>query len=261
MLTALVCYREHGEVSRVEPYSHFFVEDSVIGEGMFPLYYAQRELCLMVTDGERLVQVVREAPVEWRGRAGRAYTDSVDRYFAEGLPMFRVRVARLRTGAAERKCPIAELGMRTYEGGAFDGKEFLSSKVIFIVNNPPQCHNCEESLCSFINTLDTALCKVCVVFNNADSYMAKRDQIENTRKQLTVPFTSLFVPTKGKDGFLQKLNVRNFPMVLLKETGETEVSVVPNELIFSENQTVSKVQEGFVRKIARFVNRKGGAGK
>lgn len=261
VLTALVCYREHGEVSWVKPYSHFFAEDSVIGDEMFPLYYAQRELCLMVTDGEHLVQVVREAPVEWRGRTGRAYADSVDLYFADGLPMFRVRVSKLRAGAAERRFPIGDLGVCTYDGQTVAGTEFVSSKVIFIVNNPPQCHNCEESLFSFVNTLDTASCKVCVVFNNADSYMAKRDQIENTRKQLAVPFIPLFVPTKGKGEFLQKLNVRNFPVVLLKETNETEVSVIPNELIFSENPTVSKIRGGFVRKIARFVNRKGGAGK
>lgn len=260
-LTALVYYSVRAGVLRVESYSHFFAEDSVIGEGMFPLYYAQRELCLMVTDGERLVQVVREAPVEWCGRTGRAYADSVDRYFADGLPVFRVRVAKLRTGAAERRCSIADLGMRTYEGDAFTGKDFLPSKVIFIVNNPPECHNCEETLFSFVGTLDTAACKVCVVFNNVDSYMAKRDQIESVRKHLRVPFTPLFVPSEGKEKFLKMLNVSSSPMVLLKEAGETEAVVVPNELIFVENPTINKLQEGFVRKIMTFLNRKGGAGK
>lgn len=261
VLTALVYYSERGDVLRTEPYSHFFAEDSVIGEGMFPLYYAQRELCLMVTDGDLLVQVVREAPVEWRGRTGWAYTDSVDRYFADGLPAFRVRVAKLRTGAAERRCPIVDLGMRTYEGRTVTGNELPSSKVIFIVNNPPQCHNCEENLFSFVSTFDTAVCKVCVVFNNADGYMAKRDQIESVRKHLRVPFTSLFVPSEGKEEFLKMLNVRSFPMVLLKEADETEVMVVPNESIFVEELTTSNIQVSFVRKIMRFLNRKGGAGK
>lgn len=261
VLTALVRYGQGGEVLRVDPYSHFFEEDSVIGRGMFPLYYAQRELCLMVTDGERLIQVVREAPVEWRGRTGRAYSDSVDRYFADGLPAFRVRVAKLRTGAAERRCAVGDLGLQTYEGRTVTGDELLPSKVIFVVNNPPQCHNCEEDLLSFVSTLDTTACKFCVVFNNADGYMAKRDQIESVRKYLTVPFTPLFVPSKGKEDFLKMLNVRNFPLVLLKEAGEMEAVVIPNEMIFSGNPAVSKIQQDFVRKTARFINRKGGVGK
>ena len=261
VLTTLVYYSERGEVLRTEPYSHFFAEDSVIREGMFPLYYAQRELCLMVTDGDRLVQIVREAPVEWRGKTGRAYTDSVDHYFAAGLPVFRLRVSKLRTSAAERRCPIADLGIRTYEGSAFSGKEFLPSKVIFIVNNPPQCHNCEENLFSFVNTLDTAACTVCVVFNNADGYMAKRDQIENVRKYLTVPFTPLFVPTEEKEKFLKVMNAGSYPVTLLKEAGEQEAIVIPNEVIFSDNPATSSIQERFVRKITRFINRIGGAGK
>ena len=261
VLTALVRYCDGGEVLWVDPYSHFFAEDSVINGGMFPLYYAQRELCLQVADGERLVQIVREAPVEWRGRTGRAYTDSVDRYFADGLPAFRVRVANLRTGAAERRSPLADLGLRTYEGNAFTGEELLSSKAIFILNNPPQCHSCEENLFTFVSTLDTTACNVCVVFNNADGYMAKRDLIENARKHLRVPFTPLFVLSEEKEAFLKTLNIRSFPLILLKEAGETEAVVIPNEVIFSDNPASSELQQGFVRKITRFLNRKGGVGK
>ena len=261
MLSSLIRYGKEGEVQRVESYSHFFPEDSIIGRDRFPLYFAQRELCLHVTNGERIVQVVREAPVEWRGRTGRTYSDSVDCYFADGDPVFRVRVAKLRPDAAEKRCHIGDLGLRTYEGVTVTDGDLGLSKVIFIVNNPPQCHNCEEKLFSFLSTLDTTLCKVCVVFNNADGYMAKRDQIESVRKHITVSFTPLFVPSEGKEEFMNMLNVSSFPMVLLKEAGEIEVMTVPNEFIFVENPTVSKLQEEFVRKITRFINGKGGVRK
>lgn len=261
MLTALVCYGKEGEVLGVEPYTHFFGEDSVIGWSMFPLYFAQRELCLQVVVGDRIVQIVREAPVEWRGRTGQAYADSADRFFADGQPEFRVRVAKLRTGAAEQRCPIADLGLQTYEGGAFIGLESLSSKMIFIVNNPPQCHDCEESLFSFVSTIDTSACKVCVVFNNADGYMAKRDQIESVRKHLAVPFTPLFVPTEGKEAFLKTLNASGYPAILLKEEGEQAVDVFSNETIFEANPATSRILMGFIRKITRFLNGKGGTGK
>lgn len=261
MLTALVQYGEKGAVMRVKPYSHFFEEDSIIDEEQFPLYYAQRELCLQVMDGERIVQIVREAPVEWRGKTGREYSDSVDRYFADGQPEFRLRVAKLREDAAERRCHINDLGLRTYEDDMVTGEELYSTKVIFIVNNPPQCHNCEEKLFSYVSTLDTAMCKVCVVFNNADGYMAKRDQIESVRKHLTVPFIPLFVPIESKDLFLNKLGVGAFPVVLVKEANGNEAIVITNDCIFDENPAFSEVQQVFVRKITRFLTRKGGAGK
>ena len=261
VLTALVRYGKKGDILRMEPYSHFFEEDSVIGEKMFPLYFAQRELCLQVVDDERIVQVVREAPIEWRGKTGHGYNDSVEQYFANGTPEFRVRVAKLRTGAAERRISIRDLGLRTYNGCPVTDTELLSPKVIFIVNNPPQCHNCEESICSFVSTLDTGACKVCVVFNNADGYMSKRDQMESIRKHLTVPFMPLFIPTESKESVLKLLNAGVFPVILMKEASEREAILIPNELIFSENLTTSEIRQTFVNKIRQFLYREGGVGK
>lgn len=260
VLTAMVCYGEEGQVVRVVPYSHYFTEDSVIGREMFPLYYAQRELCLQVVDEERIVQIVREAPVEWRGKTGRAYADSVERYFASGMPEYRVRVAKLRTDGAERRCDIRDLELRTYEGKAFTEWETSLSGTIFIVNNPPQCHSCEESLFSFVSTIDTAICKVCVVFNNADSYLAKRDQIEDVRKHLTVPFTPLFVPTEGKDKFLKTIGVSVFPAVILQNVGSSEAMVLSGTEIYGAGHS-SALNQTFVRKITKFLYGKGGTGK
>lgn len=256
VLTALVVYDERGDICRVEPFTHFFNQDSVIGDSLFPLYYAQRELCLQVTYGDRLVQVVREAPIEWRGKTGREYTNSVERYFADGIPEFRVRVAKLQTRTAERRCTIDNLGLRTYEGNVVMGKELASSNVIFIVNNPPQCHSCEETLLSFLNTVDTTACKVCIVFNNADSYMAKRDQIENVSRQLSIPIKPLFVPTSDKAAFMEQLGEGLFPVVMLKSSDCPEAVVIPNGQIFVEDRT-SALKTEFVSRIRKFVQRKG----
>lgn len=261
MLTTLVYYDKEGKSFRVSPYSHFFAEDSVIGSNMFPLYFAQRELCLQVEDGDRIVQVVREAPVGWRGKTGRAYADSVENYLSSGLPEYRVRVAKLKACSSERRCVIGSLGLQTYGGSAFDGKELARSKVIFVVNNPPQCHDCEESLFGFISAIDTSLCKVCVVFNNADSYLAKQDMVDKVQKRLSVPFTPLFVPTEEKEGFIKKLNGRNFPVVMLKEAGGEEAVVVAEKEIFAEGVAVSRLQEGFVRKVMLFLHRNASAAK
>ena len=260
VLTALVCYGEEGQVVHVVPYSHYFTEDSVIGKEMFPLYYAQREMCLQVDDGERVVQIVREAPIEWRGKTGRAYADSVERYFASGMPEYRVRVAKLRTDGAERRGDIRDLELRTYEGKAFTGWETSLSRTIFIVNSPPQCHCCEESLLSFASTIDTAVCKICVVFNNADSYLAKRDQMENVRKRLTIPFTPLFVPTENKDKFLKTTGVGEFPAVILQDVGSSEAIVLSGTEIYEAGQS-SALNQTFIRKITKFLYGKGGTGK
>lgn len=252
ILTAILHYTKSGEIERAATYTHFFTEDSIIGRDLFPLYCAQRELCLQVTDGKRLIQIVREAPVEWRGKTGRTYADSVNLYFAKEGPKYRVRVAQLRTDGAERICPIRELGLHTYDGKPFTGKEISTSKAIFILNNPPQCHSCEERLLTFINTLDTSNCKVYVVFNNADNYLAKRDQIENTRRFLTTPFTPLFIPTESKDTFLKAARVSEFPAIMLKDEGLADAILLSGTQIYGAERSFN-LSQTFVRKIKRFL--------
>ena len=262
MLTALVCHGTENEVFREISCSHFFAEDTIIGKDMFPLYYAQRELCLQAVGENRIVQVVREAPVEWRGKTGRDYTDTAERYYCHGSPVYRVRVATWKARGPERRCSVDDLGLQTYEGSAFAAEEAVPSKIIFIVNNPPQCHNCEEALYNCISSVDTSVsCKVCVVFNNADNYLAKRDMLDEVRKKLSIPFTPLFVPTTRKELFLKTLNVKAYPVVLLKEAGDKEAVIVTEDLIYSKNQMISAIQEDFTRKITRFIHRNTGAGK
>ena len=262
ILSVLVHYDAKGTVKKVEgPYAHFFPRDSVMGGEVFPLYYARRELCLQVTDGNRIVQVVREAPVEWRGKTGRQYTDSAERYLADGLPVVRVRVARLRTGGGERRCAVGDLGLRTYEGAAFSGGEIPAAKAVFIVNNPPQCRSCERSLSDLLNTVDTSVCKIFIVFNNADGFLAKRDLLADVRRHLAVPFVPLFVPTEAKEAFLDEMGTPLYPLILLKEAGTTEASIVPNGQIFTEDLASSTLKKEFVRKFTLFLHRFGGAGK
>ena len=261
VFTAIVVYNQQGKVLRVEPYTHFFSPDRVIGEEEFPLYYAQRELCLQVTDGIRVIQVVREAPVEWRGKTGLQYADSVERYFVDHTPVIRVRVAEFRTGDRERQCDIRKLGMRTYNGEDYEALEHRDKKAVFIVNNPPQCHDCESTLLAFLNTLDTAACKVFVVFNNAGGSLAKQDLLANVRRHLTLPFVPLFVPAELKDSFLAEIGTPVYPVVLLKEARMTEARIVPNEQIFTEDLTSSTLKNEFVRKFTLFLHRNGGARK
>ena len=262
VLSAVVHHDTKGTVKKVEgPYNFFFPQDSVIGNAAFPLYYARRELCLQVTDGNRIVQVVREAPVEWRGMTGRQYADAVDRYFANHPPVVRVRVARLRTGGAERKCDINSLGLQTYEGEAFSVGKVSASKAVFLVNNPPQCHNCEAALLNLLSSVDTSVCKIFIVFNNADSFLAKKDQIANVRQHLSTPFVPLFVPTETKDAFLKEMGTLVYPIVLLKEAGDERALIHLNEQIFTEELTSSTLKKEFVRKFTLFLHRNGGAGE
>lgn len=262
MLSVFVHHDTAGRVKKVDgPYTHFFPQDSVIGKEAFPLYYARRELCLQVTDGNRVVQVVREAPVEWRGMTGRQYAASVERYFADHTPVVRVRVAELRTGGAERKCDIGNLGLQTYDGRDFQPRDFSLTKAVFLVNNPPQCHTCEASLLDLFNSVDTSACKIFIVFNSADGFLAKRDRVANVRQYLKVPFVSLFVPTEAKDAFLKEMAASVYPIVLLKDTGDEKASIHLNEQIFTENLTSSALKKEFVRKILSFLHRNDGVGK
>jgi hypothetical protein len=262
VLSAVVHYDTEGTVTKVEgPYTFFSPQDSVIGTAAFPLYYARRELCLQVTDGNRIVQVVREAPVEWRGMTGRQYADAVDRYFADHPPVVRVRVARLRTGGAERKCDINSLGLQTYEGEAFSVSDNSPSKAVFLMYNPPQCHNCEAALLNLLSSVDTSVCKIFIVFNNADSFLAKKDLIANVRQHLSTPFVPLFVPTETKDAFLKEMGTLVYPIVLLKEAGTSAAVILPNDAIFTENLTSSTLRKECVRYFARFLHQKGGVGK
>lgn len=261
VLSVLVHYDREGDVKGIEgPFSHFFSPDSVIGAEEFPLYYARRELCLQVVDGDRIIQVVREAPVEWRGKTGKQYADSAERFFADHAPVVRVRVARLKTAAAEHACKIGDLGLRTYIGEHYTGSEHRDKKAVFVLNNPPQCHNCEESLLAFMNTLDTVDCKLFVVFNNADSYLAKRDQIESVRKHLAISFTPLFVPTEGKDKFLKAIGVSEFPAIMLKDVGNTDAMVFSGIQLYEAGHS-SSLNQTFVRKVMQVLHRKGGVGE
>lgn len=254
VLTAIIEYDSTGNVQSAVPFSHFFDPDSVIGENAFPLYYAQRELCMQVTSGNCIVQLVREAPVTCQGKTGSQYASEVEHYFMDHNPVYKVRVAKLKSAGDEKSCVIENLGLTSYEGVEFTAEQLLSRKAVFVLNNPPQCHSCEESLLTALNDADTAACSIYVVFNNADTYLAKRDQIENVKKHLSVPFIPLFVPTKRKKEFLEVLGINTFPALLFKTEMATDAIVVSGEQIYGSNQSSALNQE-FIRKISHFLTK------
>lgn len=80
-----------------------FAQDSVIRLDEFPIYYADRSLCLTLCDSGRLIQIVREADVPYKGVTGRHYYAEVERFFANHDPIVRVRVMRVKDEKTEKR--------------------------------------------------------------------------------------------------------------------------------------------------------------
>jgi len=253
IVSAVVKCEKGGQISSITPYSHYFASDSIISENAFPLYYAQRELCLNVQKGEFVVQIVRETPVEWRRKMGKDFYDSTEAYFYKKEPIIRVRTARLKWGVGSKMCPMDSLHLKTADGQKYVSNE---KRTIYVVNNPPQCHSCEENIYQLLNSMDTNLCQIAVVTMGVNGALARRDNVDYVKGHLNIPFIPLYVDSNEQQAVLETLQQSYYPMLLLREEEDTRGMIVPNANIFSDDGVSSTLNPDFKKKMKLFMTEK-----
>lgn len=242
---------KNGGLKSAETVTTEFDDNHQLEPDEFPVLYANRALKFSTVGENRLIQVVKTSDIPYARQTWKHYNDQQEAFFATHEPISKIRVMRL-------KVPDVNVAIDSIKLTDSRGTNFLLDSVpgyraIFVVNNPPQCHACEESVYDFVNSLDMGDCSMYVVERKVSGALARREVIQMEQSRLQVPFATLFVPADTDGDFSNAMGNQSYPLILLWEKGWESMKVISGNRLFPENPWETNLRPEAQMKIRQFV--------
>lgn len=222
----------------------------VLQDGEFPFSYADRSLVRMLTSQERIVQVVKTSGAPYVGKTQQECEEEQEKFFAKNAPLLQVRVFHTKNHLPRMKC--SDIGFCNYEGLPFSVDRIPTRYAIILVNNPPQCHACEDELRRYLNTLPFETSSLYVVDAKVSDFLGKKECEEKNRTSMHVPCKSLFVPREAMDTFPQLFAEMEFPLLLLYDKKSSTMMVLSGTDLFPADPLKPGLQDEAVRLLHWF---------
>lgn len=215
----------------------------------YPFYYANRALSLMLTGNQRIVQVMKTSDEPYTGRTLEDYETAQQRFFADHPPIIKIRVLRMKPQLPLLSCK--ELPLVDAQGEPLCWDSLPHRHAVVVVNSAPQCHACEEGIYRCLNGMNLPEGVLYIAERQCPDQLCHRERLQQIRRQLTAPFTPLYVRPADEEKLTQLLGRHHYPLVLLidKETGDA--SILSDSQLFPDEPTRSDVRPEAQRAIIR----------
>ena len=215
----------------------------------YPFYYANRALSLMLTGNQRIVQVVKSSDEPYTGRTLEDYETAQQRFFADHPPIIKIRVLRMKPQLPLLSCK--ELPLVDAQGEPLCWDSLPHRHAVVVVNSAPQCHACEEGIYRCLNGMNLPEGALYIAERQCPDQLCHRERLQQIRRQLTAPFTPLYVRPADEEKWEHAIGRHHYPLVLLidKETGDA--SILSDSQLFPDEPTRSDVRPEAQRAIIR----------
>lgn len=133
-------------------------------------------------------------------------------------------------------------------GAEFPCDDF-QGELLLIYNNPPQCHECEESIYDFLSQLKVRKSQLYIVFGPYGNALVRLQLQELARRILHDNYSALYYKNTNFD-----TNIRgNTPIIYFLSDGKITDKFTVQQ-IFSENMYDDSIRKMAQKKIRRFLN-------
>ena len=240
-----------GELKESTLFCTHYEKEHLLAEDEFPFYYANRVLALMVGCNRCLVQVVKSSPEPYIGRTESDYEEAQQRFFADHPPVIKLRLLRMKPDHAQVSChnlPLVDTWGKPFQWGSLPVR-----RAVVVVNDSPQCHACEEGLYACLNNIAVSDSTLYIVERKCPDPLCRQERRQQVRRQLTAPFTPLYVRAADEQKFEQILGNPHYPLVLLIDTATGSAAVLSDSQLFPDDPTQSTVRPEARREISRFL--------
>ncbi|MBO4646100.1 MAG: hypothetical protein J5642_06250 [Bacteroidales bacterium] len=255
--TMLVCPNNDWSQSEQICLSTPYPKDHVIRDGDVPILITGISVRKTVCGEKRIVQIIRssdKSPAHFTGRPFSEFTDYENTYYQKNKPKTLIRVLKLKDGASSSSVGQPKgLRFSDSEGKLFFPDQIPSDKAVFIINNQPQCHSCEEEMLSFFNTLKLHKNKLYIVEHDFQNPLLRQERMTTLKQKLHQPFGTLYLTGTEWDEFLKTLSYKAFPMLILydKKTGDTQYLSGPD--LYPDDLSVTSLRPETEKYIREFL--------
>lgn len=222
---------------------HLFAEDE------YPFYYASRALSLMLAGNQRIVQVVKTSDEPYSGRTKRDYDEAQQRFFADHPPIMKIRVLRIKPQLPHISCK--ELPLVNGKGEAFCWDSLPNRRAMVVLNNAPQCHACETGIYTCLNGLNISDGTLYIAERQCHDQLCRRERLQEIRRQLTVPFTPLYVRPEDEIRLQNAIGTHHYPLVFLIDRTSWDATILSDSQLFPDNPSQTDIRAEAQRVINR----------
>ena len=245
----LLLTNRQGQVKQSTLLRADYEKEHLLAEYEYPFYYASRALSLMLTGDQRIVQVVKTSDEPYTGRTIDDYETVQQRFFADHPPVIKIRVLRIKQQLPLLSCK--ELPLVDAQGKFVCWDSLPHQHAVVVVNSAPQCHACEEGIYQCLGGMNLPEGVLYIAERQCPDQLCHRERLQQIRRQLTIPFTPLYVLPKEEEQFSQTMGARHYPLVLLvdKETGKA--TILSDSQLFPEDPSRTDIRPEARREIIR----------
>lgn len=128
-----------------------------------------------------------------------------------------------------------------------------ASRCLFMVNSPPQCHACEESLYAFLNTLSDRHCPIFIVWCDISDNLTRREKCRRSSSSVPEVTEVLFANSDelAERGWLNQHSI--FPLLVLVDNHQKTATVLSGEALFVDDVRSSIVRKEADKQVRRFI--------
>ena len=217
----------------------------------YPFYYANRALSLMLTGNQRIVQVVKTSDEPYTGRTLEDYETAQQRFFANHPPVIKIRVLRIKPQLPLLSCK--ELPLVDAQGEPVCWDILPHRHAVVVVNSAPQCHACEEGIYQCLGGMNLPEGVLYIAERQCPDQLCHRERLQQIRRQLTAPFTPLYVRPADEEKWEHAIGQRHYPLVLLIDKATGTATILSDDQLLPDDPSQTSVRPEARREINRFL--------
>ena len=233
----------------------FALQDAeMYNEELFPYYFYHSAIVSTDCFNGRLVQILKTAPVDYRGKSDKAYRDSLNAYYKEHSPVWKIRILRWRE---HLETLFDTLDLYDLDGERVNLKRVNARKLVLCFSNDVQCSGCRRYLYQFLRSALAANgddMELMVVFRRSSDYLARREMLQQVSQELGETFTPVFVSMGGEGEFRNAFyEPYKYPKVLLMDKSSGEYEFFDSDRLFPADMLQYRLSDEFLESFTQFV--------
>jgi hypothetical protein len=211
--------------------------------GSFPAsFHHSADNLLVYPYRNHLLQLVAAPEQEtYEGLSVKQYRACKNQWFKDHDPVVKLRVQTVNNACI----------FQDYDNTRLSLADLKRDKIIFLVNQQPQCSTCQKQLLQFFSSVDTGQVLVSCFFGKVDGYLSRRQQL----RQLDEICPRYYQPLYAVEGenYAVYTQCKSYPAVFFWQRGFGIVGAYSTEDVFTSDYNHYKFSDAFLHDFQQFI--------
>ena len=196
---------------------------------------------------DKLVELCLDSDVDWNGLTPEEFKNAEEQFYKKNKPKLKIRIQTYKNNSS------ASNWFYDTEQNLLSLDELPNRKHIILVNQPLECSGCRNQLLQFLNTIDTSVASIGILYPTIQGALQQYELDQSIREYLSLPYRLLSLEPDRKDE-IPRYNFPSdlsYPALLFHESGKAPILFSSNQ-IFDDDFRRYDFRTEFLNFIERF---------